>query len=82
MNGLDISVSTQQCAQYCNNLKASYKEAVKIYMQVLLRTKDMGLLLKLDKTWGLEWYVDANWEGLWSVLSSTNFYLLNQEPVK
>ena len=61
----DITMPVQQCARFCNNPTKEHEEAVKRICRYLLRTKDKGLVLKPDRTKGLECYVDADWAGSW-----------------
>ena len=56
----DITMAVQQCAQFCNNPMASHEETVTHIGRYLLKTQDMGLLLKPDKTRGLECYIDVD----------------------
>ena len=71
---LDITMAVEQYTKFCNNPKASYEEAVKHICKYLLKTQDMGLLLKPDKTRGLECYVDADWARSW-------IHLLSHDPM-
>ena len=66
----DITMAVQQCARFNNNPKKSHEEAVKRICRYLLRTKHRGLILKPDKSKGLECYVDADFAGSWSSHSS------------
>jgi hypothetical protein len=68
----DTTMSTYQCARFCNDPKREHKEAVKRICRYLLKTKDMGLILRPDKSKGLECYVDANWMGSWHDRSSND----------
>jgi hypothetical protein len=68
----DTTISTQQCARFCKDSKRDHEEAVTQICRYLLKTKDMGLILKPDKSKGLECYVDANWAGLWRDRSSND----------
>ena len=66
----DITMAVQQCARFNNNPKKSHEEAVKRICRYLLKTKHRGLILKPDKSKGLECYVDADFAGSWSSHSS------------
>ena len=44
--------------------------SILIQYQLLLKARDKGLVLKPDKTNGLEFYVDAGWAGAWFFESS------------
>jgi len=61
----DITYAVQQCARFSNDPKQCHEEAVKRICRYLLRTKDRGLVLRPDKSKGLECYVDADWAGNW-----------------
>ena len=60
----DINFAVQQCARFCNNPKKNHEEAVKRICRYLLKTKTQGLVLKPDKSKGLECHVDADFAGL------------------
>lgn len=66
----DITMPVQQCARFCNNPKQEHEQAVKRICRYLLSTRDKGLVLRPDKTKGLECYVDADWAGSWTYHSS------------
>jgi hypothetical protein len=66
----DITMAVQQCARFCNNPQRDHEEAVKRICRYLLKTKDEGLILRPDKSRGLECYVDADWAGSWNDRSS------------
>jgi hypothetical protein len=61
----DATMPVQQCACFCNNPQQQHEEAVKRICRYLLKTKHQGLILKPDKSRGLECHVDADWAGLW-----------------
>ena len=62
----DLTFAVQQCARFCNSPNKDHEEAVKRICCYLLKTKDEGLLLKPDKSRGLECHVDADWTGSWN----------------
>lgn len=62
----DLTFAVQQCSRFCNNPNKEHEEAVKRICRYLLKTRDKGLLLKPDKSRGLECHVDADWAGGWS----------------
>ena len=66
----DITFAVQQCARFCNNPNRDHEEAVKRIARYLLNTKTKGLVLKPDKTRGLECHVDADFAGAWTQHSS------------
>ena len=68
----DITMAVQQCARFCNNPQQEHEQAVKRICRYLLKTKDEGLIMKPDKTRGLECYVDADWAGSWNDRSSND----------
>lgn len=68
----DITMAVQQCARFCNHPRQQHAEAVKRICRYLLRTKDQGLILRPDRTQGLECYVDADWAGSWQHRSCTD----------
>ena len=53
------TMAVQQCACFCENPGQDYEEAVKHICSYLLKTKDKGLILRPDKTKGLECHVDV-----------------------
>lgn len=55
----DITMATQQCARFCNNSSQEHKEVVKRICRYLLKTRDKGLVLRLDNSKGLECFVDG-----------------------
>ena len=61
----DLTMAVQQCARFCNNPQQQHATAVKRICRYLLKTKDRGLIMRPDKTRGLECYVDADWAGSW-----------------
>ncbi len=65
----DITMAVQQCARFCNNPQREHEEAVKRICQYLLKVKDRGLIMKPDRTRGLECFVDADWAGSWQYRS-------------
>ena len=50
----NITFAVQQCACFCNDPHQQHEYAVKRICSYLLRTKDKGLVLRLDKSRGLE----------------------------
>ena len=66
----DIAMAVQQCARFSNNPSQEHEEAVKQICRYLLKTKDQGLVMKPDKSRGLECFVDADWAGAWQDRSS------------
>ena len=68
----DITFAVQQCARFCNNPSRYHEEAVKCIYRYLLKHKNKGLVLKPDKTRGLECYMDADFAGSWTSNSSSD----------
>ena len=68
----DITMATQQCARFCNKPSQEHEEAVKRICRYLLKTKEKGLVLRPDKSKGLECFVDADWAGSWKHRSSND----------
>ena len=59
----DITMPVQQCARFCKDTRKEHGEAVKRICRYLLRVHGKGLILKPDRTRGLECWVDAYWSG-------------------
>ena len=68
----DITFAVQQCARFCNDPRRQQKDEVKRICRYLLRTKEKGLVLRPDKSRGLECFVDADWARSWQDLSSND----------
>ena len=66
----DIEYAVHQCSRYCIDPRRSHEEAVKRICRYLKRTKDRGLIMRPDKTKGLECFVDADWAGNWTPQTS------------
>ena len=66
----DITMAVQQCARFCNQPNKDHEEAVKRICRYLLKTRSQGLVLKPDKSKGLECHVDADFAGTWTHLSA------------
>jgi hypothetical protein len=61
----DISMAMHQCARFCQAPKALYELAVKRIAQYLLATKNNGMILRPNKSFALDMYVDADFAGRW-----------------
>jgi hypothetical protein len=59
----EITFAVHQCARFCDNPKMSHEKAVKRIIRYLKRTKDEGLIMQVDKTKGIECFVDADFAG-------------------
>ena len=68
----DIAFAVQQCARFSNDPRRSHEEAVKRIGRYLIKTRDKGLVLRPDKSRGLECFVDADWAGSWQDRSSND----------
>jgi len=66
----DIAMAVQQCTRFSNNPSQEHEKAVKRICRYLLKTRDKGLIMKPDKSKGLECFVDADWAGSWQDRSS------------
>ena len=69
---LEICYVVQHCVHLNDNPSKYHEEAVKIICCYLLLTKIKILVLKPDKSSGLECYTDADWVGAWKAHSSTD----------
>ena len=63
-------MDVQQCERFFNKPNQDHEEVVKRICRYLPKTKDLGLVLKLDKSRSLECHVDADFAGPWSYQSS------------
>ena len=68
----DITMATQQYARFCNDPKQEHEEAVKRIRRYLLKTKYKDLVLRPDKSKGLECFVNVDWARLWRHRSSND----------
>ena len=75
-------MAVHQCARFCSNPKALHELAVKHIARYLLATRTKGLILRPNKSFTLNMFVDANFTGHWhkefshlhdSVLSCTGY---------
>ena len=62
----DISFAMHQCVRFCNDPKRSHETAIKQIGKYLTETKDKGIILKVDRTLGLEYFVDTDFAGGWN----------------
>ena len=56
----DITMAMQQCARICKNPQKEHEEASKHIGRYLVKTRDKGLIMRPDKSRGLECYLDAD----------------------
>ena len=66
----EISMAVHQTARFCNDPKLSHEKAIMRIGRYLLHTKDKGIIYEVDRSKGLECYVDADHAGGWSQASS------------
>ena len=59
----DILFAVHQCARFSNYPKLIHEQAVKRIIRYLAKTKDKGIKIKIDKSKGIECYVDADFCG-------------------
>jgi len=59
----EIQFAVHQCARFVSEPKMSHEKAVKRIVRYLKRTRDKGLILHVDKSKGIECYVDADFAG-------------------
>ena len=63
----DISMPVHQTARFSNDPKLVHEQAVTRIGQYFLGTKEKGIRYKIDKSKGLECYVDADFAGGWDI---------------
>jgi len=68
----DISMAVHQCARFCNDPKLSHERAVHRIIHYLIQTKDKGITCKIDRSKGIELFIDADFAGGWNILDSYN----------
>lgn len=68
----DITFAVQQYAMFCESPNQDHEDAVKRICRYSLKTCDEGIILKPDKSRGLECHVDIDWTGSWGNCSSNN----------
>ena len=61
----DISISMHQCARFSENPRRSHAEAVKHIWCYLLSSRDKGLIIRPNKLWHFDCWVDADFAGNW-----------------
>ena len=62
----DISISVHQCARFSERPKHSHAEAVKCIGRYLLSSRDKGLIIRPNKRWHFDCWVDADFAGNWN----------------
>jgi hypothetical protein len=68
----EISMATHQLAQFCQDPRLSHEQATTRLGRYLAHTKDRGIVYELDKSMGIECYVDADFAGGWNITTSAN----------
>ena len=68
----DISYATHQCARFVENPKVEHAKGIRQIARYLVGTKDKEMSFKVDKTKGLEVYVDSDFAGSWDKSDSLN----------
>ena len=58
-----MSMAVHQCARFCKDPKLSHERAIHRITRHLIQTKDEGLRCKIDKSKGIELFVDADFTG-------------------
>jgi hypothetical protein len=81
----EIGMAVHQCARYNNNPMLSHEKAVKRIVIYLKKNPEKVIIYKVEKSRGLECYVDADFAGNWEqangenakhVLSRTGYVLI------
>jgi len=65
-------MAVHQCARFCNNPKLSHERALQRIVRYLIQTKNKGLKCTVDKSKGIELFVDADFAGGWNINESYN----------
>jgi len=68
----DIQFAVHQCARFCEKPRMSHEKAIKRIVLYLKKTKDQGLILHIDKSKGIECFVDADFAGSFKKENPTN----------
>ena len=68
----DIQFAVHQCARFVADPKMSHEKAVKRIVRYLKRTRDRGMIMHVDKSKGIECFVDADFAGGYRKEDSTN----------
>ena len=59
----DIQFAVHQCARFVAEPKMSHEKAIKRIIRYLKRTRDKGMIMHVDKSKGIECFVDADFAG-------------------
>jgi hypothetical protein len=68
----EISMAAHQLAQFCQDPRLSHEQATTYLGRYLAHTKDRGIVYELDKSLGIECYVDADFTGGWNITTSAD----------
>ena len=68
----DLAYCVHQCARYSSNPKKKHAKALKKIGKYLKSTRSKGTIMTPDATKHIEIYVDADFAGNWTKLSSNN----------
>jgi hypothetical protein len=66
----DISMTTHQLAQFCQDPRLSHEQATTRLGRYLAHTKDRGIVYEPDTSMGMECYIDADFAGGWNIITS------------
>ena len=59
------SMAIHQCMRFSNELRLVQKKAVIKTEKYLSETDTIGIIYDHDKTQGIKWFIDADWDGGW-----------------
>jgi hypothetical protein len=62
----ELMLAMHQCARFSMDPQLPHEQAVKRIMRYLKSTNDKGLIMRPNRSHGLECHVDANFAGGWS----------------
>ncbi len=68
----EISMTTHQLAQFCQDQRLIHKQATPRLGRYLAHTKDRDIVYEPDKSMGIECYVDADFAGGWNITTSAD----------
>lgn len=68
----EIQFAVHQCARFVADPRMSHEKAVKRIVRYLKRTRDRGIIMNVDKTKGIECFVDADFAGGYQKENTTN----------
>jgi len=68
----EIQFAVHQCARFVADPRMSHEKAVKRIIRYLKKTRDKGIIMHVDKTKGIECFVDADFAGGYQKDNTTN----------